>query len=313
MTKNAIFCVHSRKCLFKSIGNPYLKGEAKMHICKKALTLIFSLLLSVIILSFTCAASENIGYPIGLNINGTPVEGAVLINNSIAYAPYRAIVGAIDPDAEFEWNDQIKASITRGNGIEIIAYTKNVHTNSFIEANGRVIYIYDFGNMNIEGTLYVPIRSIATAYSLNCSWDSVNQVAVLSGTPAPIMSADQFYNENDVYWLSRIISAESRGEPFVGQIAVGNVVLKRVEDGSFPGNIYDVIFDRRFGIQFTPAYSGAIYRNPNESCILAAKIALEGVEVVDALYFCTRKVSAGSWMQRNCRYVTTIGDHVFYY
>lgn len=284
-----------------------------MHICKKALTITVSLLLSVIILSFACAASENIGYPIGLNINNTPVEGAVLINNSIAYAPYRAIVSAIDPAAEFEWNDQIKASITRSEGIEIVAYTTNVHTNSFIEANGRVLYIYGFGNLNVDGTLYVPVRSIANAYSLYCSWDSVNQVAVLSGTPTPIMSASQYYNENDLYWLSRIISAESRGEPFVGQIAVGNVVLKRVEDGSFPNNIYDVIFDRRFGIQFTPAYSGSIHRTPNDSCVLAAKISLEGVEVVDALYFCTRKVSAGSWMQRNCRYVTTIGDHVFYY
>ena len=280
-----------------------------MHICKKALTLAVSLLLSVIILSFTCAASENIGQPIGLKINNTSVSGAVLIDNGTAYAPFRVIVSAIDPTAEFEWNNKIKASISHGNGVEITAYS----TKTYIEANGRILYVHEHAPMNINGTLYVPVRSIAKAYSLKCSWDGKNKIAVLSGKAKAIKSGAEFYDENDVYWLSRIISAEARGEPFVGQIAVGNVVLKRVESKSFPNNIYDVIFDRRFGIQFTPAYSGAIYKVPYDSCIIAAKISLEGVEVVDALYFCTIAVSQRSWMHKNCRYVTTIGDHVFYY
>lgn len=49
----------------------------------------------------------------------------------------------------------------------------------------------------------------------------------------------------DLYWLSRIISAESRGESLKGQIAVGNVVLNRVEEDDFPDTIPAVIFDRK--------------------------------------------------------------------
>ena len=42
------------------------------------------------------------------------------------------------------------------------------------------------------------------------------------------------YTEEDLYWLSRIISAESRGESLLGQMAVGSVILNRRASGKFP-------------------------------------------------------------------------------
>lgn len=100
----------------------------------------------------------------------------------------------------------------------------------------------------------------------------------------------------------------------LGQIAVGNVVLNRTEDGSFPGYmVYGVIFDRKNGTQFSPVSSGTIYNDPTEDAVRAAKIVLEGVEVVeDALFFCANRVNSGSWMAQNREYVETIGNHVFY-
>ena len=125
---------------------------------------------------------------------------------------------------------------------------------------------------------------------------------------------DTFYDSDIVYWLSRIISAESRGEPFRGQIAVGNVVMNRTEDGSFPDTVYGVIFDRKYGTQFSPVATGSIYNDPTDSSVRAAKVVLEGVEVVDnALYFCADRVNKGSWMAKNREYIETIGNHVFYY
>lgn len=47
---------------------------------------------------------------------------------------------------------------------------------------------------------------------------------------------------NEVALLARIISAEARGEPYLGQVAVGAVVLNRVEHPSFPDTIYGVIY-----------------------------------------------------------------------
>ena len=56
----------------------------------------------------------------------------------------------------------------------------------------------------------------------------------------------------DLYWLSRIIYAESGAETLDGQIAVGNVVLNRMASKEFPDSIPGVIFDRVDGIQFEP-------------------------------------------------------------
>ena len=280
-----------------------------MHTCRKAAVCFAAVLLTVLLMSFTCAASENIGEPIELSVNNTPVAGARLISGT-AYAPYRVLVNAIDPAAAFEWNTAKNASVSSGNGVEIIAYA-NQH---YIEANGRVLYTELATNLNLNGVLYVPIRSIARAYTLNCQWNGANKSVLLTGEPTPILSGDEFYDQDVVYWLSRIISAESRGEPFEGQIAVGNVVLNRTESGSFPDTVYGVIFDRKYGTQFTPAATGSIYNDPTDSAVLAAKAALEGVEMVDdALYFCANYVNKGSWIAANREYAETIGNHIFYY
>lgn len=69
----------------------------------------------------------------------------------------------------------------------------------------------------------------------------------LSG--AAVTSPDAPYNAVDYYWLSRIISAESQGEPLEGQIAVGNVVLNRVESDQFPDTIAGVVFDQKYAVQ----------------------------------------------------------------
>ncbi len=279
-----------------------------MNTCRKALLCFMAVMLSVILLSFTCAASGNIGEPINLTFNSVPVSGARLINET-AYAPFRVLVSAIDKEATYVWNSGKNASVSDGSGVDIIAYSSK----NYIDANGRILYTTEAKNLNIDGVLYVPVRSIAKAYTLSCKWNSATKTASLVGLATPIMSGADFYDSDDLYWLSRIISAESRGEPFLGQVAVGNVVLNRAEHGSFPDTIYGVVFDRKFGVQFSPVASGSIYKTPTESSVLAAKVALEGVEVVDALYFCTKRVSSGSWIARTREYVATIGNHRFYY
>ena len=280
-----------------------------MNICRKAALCFAAVLLTVLLMSFTCAASENIGEPIDLSVNNTPVAGAKLIAGT-AYAPYRVLVNAIDPAASFAWDAEKKASVSSGTGVEITAYAGK----HYIEANGRILYTELAKILNLDGVLYVPIRSIARAYTLACVWDGANKAVLLSGEPTPIENGDTFYDADVLYWLSRIISAESRGEPFEGQIAVGNVVLNRTESGSFPDTVYGVIFDRKFGTQFTPAATGSIYNDPTDSAVLAAKVALEGVSLVDdALFFCANYVNKGSWIAANRTYAETIGNHIFYY
>ena len=93
--------------------------------------------------------------------------------------------------------------------------------------------------------------------------------------------------------------------PISGKIAVGNVVMNRVNDPRFPNSVYDVLFQKN---QFTPASSGSIYRDPNWESTLAAMLVMDGAEVTDALFFNGVRARA----PKGRTYVATIGDHAFY-
>ena len=280
-----------------------------MNTSRKMLGCVLVALAMVLLMSFSCAASENSGDPIDLHIHHMKIDGALLIQGS-AYAPFRTVVSAIDPDATFSWDNDARASVAHGIGVTIYA-SPDEH---YIEANGRILYSDLAKNLIIDDTLYVQVRLVAKAYSLETEWNGAEQALYVRGTSIPLTPADKFYNSDILYWLSRIISAESRGEPFRGQIAVGNVVLNRTEDGSFPDTVYGVIFDRKYGTQFSPVANGTIYNDPTDSAVRAAKVVLEGVEVVgDALFFQAYYVNSNSWMARNREFIETIGNHMFYY
>ena len=158
-----------------------------------------------------------------------------------------------------------------------------------------------------NGRTYVPLRSLCQALGLSVQWDSdLDGAAVRSGKT-------RSYDTEDLYWLSRVISAESRGESLEGQIAVGNVVLNRVRSAEFPDSIQGVVFDSKDGVQFEPVSNGSIYDAPTARAVLAAKAALAGTDIVgNCLYFYAPALSQGTWIKNNRTYYTTIGCHRFY-
>lgn len=180
----------------------------------------------------------------------------------------------------------------------------------YVEVNGRALYVPD-GVRVVDDRTVLPLRLLEEALGGEVSWDEEAQVASLDVSYAQADRAD--YPEEDLYWLARVISAESRGESLLGQIAVGNVVLNRVEAGQYPNTVKSVVFDRKNGVQFEPVENGTIYQEPAPSSLLAAKLALEGADVVgECLYFYAPALSKGTWIVNNCTYVTTIGCHRFY-
>lgn len=122
------------------------------------------------------------------------------------------------------------------------------------------------------------------------------------------------YTSNDLYWMSRIINAEAESEPYLGKVAVGNVIINRVNSSEFPNTVKGVIFEYYEGIpQFSPVAEGTIYNAPNEDSIKAAKEALSGSKPVGAsTYFFNPDKASGYWIVKNKTYVTRIGNHVFY-
>lgn len=157
-----------------------------------------------------------------------------------------------------------------------------------------------------QGRTMVPLRLVSELLGATVEWDPY-----LSG--AAVTSPDAAYNAVDYYWLSRIISAESQGEPLEGQIAVGNVVLNRVASDQFPDSIAGVVFDQKYAVQFEPVENGTVYNHPYHLSLEAAERVLDGETTVDgALYFYAPDLSPGTWINANRTYLATIGCHRFY-
>ena len=130
---------------------------------------------------------------------------------------------------------------------------------------------------------------------------------------AAVTSPGAAYDAGELYWLSRIICAESGAESMTGQIAVGNVILNRVKSSQFPDTVEGVIFDRKDAVQFEPVSNRRVYLPPTSQSVEAAKRALDGENVVgSALYFYAPALSQGTWINANRPYQQTIGCHRFY-
>ena len=161
------------------------------------------------------------------------------------------------------------------------------------------------------GVLCAPIEALMSAAGLRSTEIVGNEICIWGVPTFP--EADDVYSYEDLYWLSRIISAEARGEPFIGQLAVGTVVINRTRSDYYPDTIYKVIFDKVGGTQFTPASTGSVYREPTESSVIAAKLCLEGFSLdPNILFFFNSSIAAGSWITANREYTMTVGRHDFY-
>ena len=183
----------------------------------------------------------------------------------------------------------------------------------YITVNERIFYT---GKkvISLGGWIFVPLTSMCKALNATVTIrQGYYDAFITSGDPTKVKSASEYYNATDLYWLSRIISAEAKGEPFAGQIAVGNVVLNRVRSSQFPNTVKGVIFDTKYGTQFSPVSSGTIYNTPTASAVRAAKICLEGYTLsTKMIYFYNPKIATSSWIGRTRPYIMTIGNHKFY-
>ena len=248
-------------------------------------------------------------YPsVNLTLNGTWISRSPLINDT-TYVPLREFVSLLT-DTRITYFASTRTATVTASGLEISA----TDGTNIVYANGRVLYSLSPTRILSDGKMYVPVRTLVKAMGLSVVWDGANATTRVTGAYSPILPGDKYYDGDSVYWLSRIISAESAGEPMLGQIAVGNVVLNRVSSRDFPNSIYSVIFDRKYGVQFTPVANGTVYNTPYFTSVIAAKICLEGFSVSDGiLYFMEPTISTSGWIKTNRYYAFSIGHHDFYY
>lgn len=116
------------------------------------------------------------------------------------------------------------------------------------------------------------------------------------------------HSQNDVSLLARVISAEARGEPYTGQVAVGAVILNRVESPSFPNTIAGVIYQPG---AFTCLTDGQFNQPVADSAKRAAQDALNGWDPTNgSIYYYNPKTAISQWI-RSRPILLRIGNHVF--
>lgn len=126
------------------------------------------------------------------------------------------------------------------------------------------------------------------------------------GSGSSYSSGDGY--SNDVYLLARVISAEARGEPYNGQVAVGAVVLNRVDHPSFPNSISGVVYQSG---AFSCMDDGQFNQPISESAYRAARDALNGSDPSGgAIYYFNPATATSQWIWSR-PLIVVIGKHRF--
>lgn len=280
----------------------------KITILFVCIACLFALLMS----GFTVSSATDefvVEDTVPLYLNGLKVFDGYK-NGDTTYVSVRSFSETICDSADINWDLDTQTVSVTAEGLELTAKVGDY----YICANGRYLLVdgaVDF----YDGTVILPIRVIGKVLGADIQWDEQSSsVSIIADDPSMIESAESFYDETDLYWLSRLINSESGNQPMEGKIAVGNVVMNRVANETCPDTIYGVIFDAKYGVQFSVVSTGGIYAEPNEESVIAAKICLEGDSVVgtDCIYFVNPTTGASSWFKNTRSFIATYGDHDFY-
>lgn len=166
-------------------------------------------------------------------------------------------------------------------------------------------------------TLYDLARDFSTSIGTILALNDKENSSLRSGEkirlPIHNLTSHQILNQRvskqELDLLARAIHGESRGEPYMGQVAVAAVIINRVLSPQFPNNFAQVIYQ---GGQFSAVSDGQINLNPNQSAYRAAREALNGSDPTNgALYFYNPKTATRVSFFEGRRVITKIGEHVF--
>lgn len=116
------------------------------------------------------------------------------------------------------------------------------------------------------------------------------------------------FSDADLDLLARVVSAESRGEPYEGQVAVAAVILNRIEHPSFPNTLSGVIYQPG---AFSCLTDGGINAPVADSAYRASRDAINGWDPSGgAIYYYNPKKSTSQWIFSR-PIITVIGEHRF--
>lgn len=161
-----------------------------------------------------------------------------------------------------------------------------------------------------DGRIYMPVQFMAEFFGCTYNWQADLRVVDIdfadAYTPDELIAPAENMRD-DLLWLARIINVEARGGSLYKKIAVGNVVINRLNNPNFPSSVYDVI---KANGQFPPAYYSYFDSfTPTLESYVAAMHAINGVNIVDdCLYF---NLKPFSWKPQSDFYGEIEGDYFY--
>ena len=275
---------------------------------KKLLAVIFAVIVLCTTAVFTVYGDNSMPISIYVNEKEISTDSGSFIKDGTTYIPVRAICNALGV-TDIEWDNSLKKATIRGySKLEFYIGKNYAYVNGERKEMPQAAIIKN-------GRTMIPLRFFAENSDADVEWDKILYAVKISkdGVSVPVKYRANNYSYDDVLWLSRIVHAESQGEPVIGQIGVANVVLNRLKSADYPNTMYGVIFDRNHGVQFQPVANGAIYNTPSLKSVYSAKRAVYGENYVgNSLYFLNKKIATNFWIVNNRKYYTTINNHSFY-
>ena len=264
----------------------------------KRLVCLLLVALTVLGCPMYAAAQEN---SFCIFVDGQEVEGSnVMLENGVSYVSAQNVAQALIPDTTVTWSGGYSEMTLAGTGYTLSAQVGR----DYVICNGR--YLYTPGQVMLHPVyddLLLPVRVLARALGAEVGWDPSG--VYLTSVGAPLEGGDTFYNAGDLELMARTIRHEAGYESLEGQIAIGNVLLGRVRSSSFPGTLYDVIYQPN---QFPGVQSLA----PEERHYIAAKLCLDGAQTVPENAYWFNGVGKSCWASKNKSLLCTIGGHAFY-
>lgn len=236
----------------------------------------------------------------------------VFVRDARLFVPARFVAERMNVELSWDGQDEM-LTVKTPSGNEMVLQVGS----SEVIWNGSTYYM-DTAPVKRYERVFIPARHLAEVAGFDLDWQSDDEKLVFEVQEDEGKMATEserqpefldVYDDAELDLLAKIISAEAGYEDEKGQIAVGNVILNRVESSKFPDTIRDVIYQPG---QFGPVTTGKMDKvKPSETSIEAAKQVLSGKNVVgDALYFHNPRVSKQAFWG-TLDVVADIGNHRF--
>ena len=216
----------------------------------------------------------------------------------LTLAIFAASTGYIVADNYYESTKQVLSRLG-SQGEEVRQIQKKLKSLGFF--NGTVDGIYGVKTRSA-------IRKFQTSVGIKADGIAGPKTLLYLGLGSGSSGSSGGFSSSDIYLLAKVIAAEARGESYTGQVAVGAVVLNRVDSSSFPDTVSGVVYQ-------SGAFSAVTDSNwsvaPDATSRKAAQDAINGWDPSGgALYYYNPSKTSNRWI-RTRPVITTIGSHIF--